>query len=225
MPTPAAQAHACLQAVADASAAPAMQAYMKHHFAFFGIATPKRRAAIRELGVRWRERTALLQACAALWDYPQRECHYVALDWLWQYRKLLLQEDIVWLRQLARRHVWWDSIDGFAKIIGYLVLHAPDQPAAQAAMQDALQDADFWQRRIAMLHQLPCKEKTDQARLFAFALALAHEKEFFIRKAIGWALREYARVAPQAVAAFLAQHRERFSGLTLREAAKHLRDE
>ncbi|MEY4268768.1 MAG: hypothetical protein RIS90_3303, partial [Pseudomonadota bacterium] len=81
---------------------------------------------------------------------------------------------------------------------------------------------NLWVRRVAMLHQLGWKAQTDQARLFRYALALAPETEFFIRKAIGWALRDHARTQPEAVRAFLAEHGLVLSGLTRREAGKHL---
>jgi 3-methyladenine DNA glycosylase AlkD len=89
-------------------------------------------------------------------------------------------------------------------------------------MDAALHDESFWIRRIAMTHQLGWRLETDEARLFGYALRLAPEREFFIRKAVGWALRDYAKWAPQAVGGFVAAHRERLSPLTLREATKHL---
>ena len=81
---------------------------------------------------------------------------------------------------------------------------------------------DLWLRRVALLHQLEWKEHTDQARLFDYCRQCANEKEFFIRKAIGWALRQYARTEPEAVRSFLAAHRKNLSGLSFREASKHL---
>jgi 3-methyladenine DNA glycosylase AlkD len=89
-------------------------------------------------------------------------------------------------------------------------------------MDECLVHPDLWVRRVAMLHQLGWREQTDQERLFSYALTLAPEKDFFIRKAIGWALRDHARTRPDAVRAFLAQHADRLSGLTVREAGKHL---
>ena len=92
-----------------------------------------------------------------------------------------------------------------------------------AHMVTALQHEDFWLRRIAMLHQLGWRADTDAAWLFGAALALAPEDEFFIRKAIGWALRDYARHAPAEVLAFATEHRQQLSALTRREALKHQR--
>jgi 3-methyladenine DNA glycosylase AlkD len=85
-----------------------------------------------------------------------------------------------------------------------------------------LSHSNLWVRRVAMLHQLGWKAQTDEARLLRYALALAPETDFFIRKAIGWALRDHARTRPEAVRAFLLQHAQRLSGLTRREAGKHL---
>ena len=89
-------------------------------------------------------------------------------------------------------------------------------------MEDWIADQNLWLRRAALLHQLKWKEACDQDRLFAFCRLTMHEKEFFIRKAIGWALRQHARVAPDQVARFLIENRTRLSGLSFREAAKHL---
>jgi 3-methyladenine DNA glycosylase AlkD len=80
----------------------------------------------------------------------------------------------------------------------------------------------MWLRRVALLHQLEWKARTDEPRLFRYCLLCAHEPEFFIRKAIGWALRQYARTNPAAVRQFLTVNRAQLSGLSLREAAKHL---
>lgn len=89
-------------------------------------------------------------------------------------------------------------------------------------MDAALEHEFLWVRRIAMLHQLGWREHTDEARLFGYARSLASESDFFIRKAIGWALRDYARHAPEAVSGFLSASRDLISPLTVREASKHL---
>jgi 3-methyladenine DNA glycosylase AlkD len=80
----------------------------------------------------------------------------------------------------------------------------------------------MWIRRAALLAHLKHKEKTDERQLFAHCLLLAGEKEFFIRKAIGWVLRDYSKMAPDTVRAFLHAHRALLSPLSLREASKHL---
>jgi 3-methyladenine DNA glycosylase AlkD len=109
-----------------------------------------------------------------------------------------------------------------AGVIGRL-LRAHRTAGAQEAMDAALLDESFWIRRIAMTHQLGWRRETDEARLFGYALRLAPEREFFIRKAIGWALRDYAKWAPQNVRRFVDAHEDLLSPLTVREARKHLR--
>ena len=89
-------------------------------------------------------------------------------------------------------------------------------------MDEALHAPSFWTRRIAMLHQLGWRLDTDTRRLFGYAATLAPEPEFFIRKAIGWALRDYARWDPQAVRGFVAEQRPQLSPLSVSEAMKHL---
>ena len=89
-------------------------------------------------------------------------------------------------------------------------------------MDQALLHDDFWMRRIALLHQLGWRGETDTERLYSYCLRLAHEKEFFIQKAIGWALRDYARHDPQAIRRFTEAHRQQLAPLTYREASKHL---
>ena len=89
-------------------------------------------------------------------------------------------------------------------------------------MDEWIDDEDMWVARVAILHQLRFGERTDEGRLFDYSLRRAADSEFFIRKAIGWALRQYARTNPDAVRAFVDEHGARFAGLTLREATKHL---
>ena len=95
-------------------------------------------------------------------------------------------------------------------------------PDAEKSMDQALAHANLWVRRVAMLHQLGWRAQTDQERLFRYALTLSPETDFFIRKAMGWALRDHARTQPEAVRAFLMEHASQLSGLTRREAGKHL---
>jgi len=124
---------------------------------------------------------------------------------------------------LVQRQAWWDTVDGLAGVVGDILLRARTrQPDAQRQMDAWLGHPSLWVRRVAMLHQLGWKAQTDQARLFRYALALAPETDFFIRKAIGWALRDHAHSQPEAVRAFLMAHAHVLSGLTRREGGKHL---
>jgi 3-methyladenine DNA glycosylase AlkD len=220
------QAHNLLSPARNPQHAQAMRAYMKDHFPFLGIAAPLRRAICRpllqELGRP--DAATCLAIASELWAQDEREFHYLALDLLARNVRRLSHADIPALLQLARQKSWWDSVDGLVGVIGDILLSEKKQgqPDVHALMDDALTSDDFWLRRIALLHQLGWREQLDWPRLSAYCLQLAAEEEFFIRKAIGWALRDYARHTPQQVATFLQQHRAQLSPLSYREAAKHL---
>lgn len=207
-----------LAPLADSKRAPAMRAYMRDQFEFLGIATPERRAALRPLIRQLRGASAaeLISLARELWQLPEREYQYAAIDILAAHWKCLSAEELPHLIELVRQRSWWDSVDGLAGVIGDILRGQHD------GMDEALADDDFWVRRIALLHQLGWRDRTDQERLFGYSLACAHEREFFIQKAIGWALRDYARHAPVVVRDFLAGPGTGLAALSRREAAKHL---
>ena len=213
-----------LEAAAEPGRAAPMQAYMRDQFIFLGVAAPQRRLAAKALlaGLKDVGADALLKHAQLLWQQPQREYQHVALDMLALHRRQLDFKHIPALLGLARQRAWWDSVDGMAGIVGEVLLAERQRGGdGHAHMDGALRHDDFWLRRIAMLHQLGWRADTDAAWLFDAALALAHEDAFFIRKAIGWALRDYARHAPEAVMAFANAHRQQLSPLSYREALKH----
>jgi 3-methyladenine DNA glycosylase AlkD len=198
---------------------------MRHQFEFIGVPTPQRRQAVLPVFKRLQvENTDHLLACAhVLWTLPAREFQYVATDLLARKWKALGINDIAHLLTIAQQASWWDSVDPLAGVVGDVLKAARvETPQAQAVMDAALQHESLWVRRIAMIHQLGWREHTDEDRLFGYARALAAESDFFIRKAIGWALRDYAWHAPDAVIGFLSASRDLISPLSLREASKHL---
>jgi 3-methyladenine DNA glycosylase AlkD len=210
--------------LADESRAVQMKAYLLDQFEFLGLQAPVRRAAVKGIGkVKWQSADDLLAAAELLWQKPEREYRYTAVDLLRQHSAQLNVNDLPALQALLLRDSWWETVDGLSAVIAD-VMHAAlqQQPNAAVAMDVWLKHPSHWVRRAAILHQLGWRLDTDTTRLFGYAAQLADEKEFFIRKAIGWALRDYARWNPQAVTDFLVEHRERLSGLTVREAAKHL---
>jgi len=206
-----------LQPLANAEKAGAMAAYMRHRFAFLGIQTPLRRQHTRPLIRAFSDDP--LAAAGKLWSLPQREYQYVAVDLLRQQRGQLAGSHLPALEHLVLSKSWWDSVDGLAVTIGNIVWR--ERPLV-ARMDTLIESPEMWLRRVALLHQLDWKADTDQERLFAYCLQCAGEEEFFIRKAIGWALPQYARTNPEAVRRFLESHRQELSALSLREAAKHL---
>lgn len=216
---------AALAPLANRDVAPWMRAYMKDQYDFLGIKTPARRAAAAALIRAQKDAPAaeLFRCARALWALPEREYQYVAIDLLARYVRKLAPEHIPALLALVQKKSWWDTVDALSSVINRVVCAGcAADPAIQALMDDALTSKNFWVRRVALLHQLGWRAKTDSKRLFGYATSCAHEEEFFIRKAIGWALRDYARHAPKEVRAFLREHREVLSPLTVREAEKHL---
>jgi 3-methyladenine DNA glycosylase AlkD len=210
--------------LADASRAAQMKAYLLDQFEFLGLPAPVRRQAVKDMGnLQWQSAGDVLTAAELLWQMSPREYRYTAGDLLRKHSSGLSVNDLPTLQNLLLRDPWWETVDGLSAVIAEVV-HAAvqQQPHAAVVMDVWLKHANHWVRRSAMLHQLGWRLDTDTSRLFGYAQQLANEKEFFIRKAIGWALRDYARWNPQAVTDFLAQNRAHFSGLTVREAAKHL---
>lgn len=196
-----------------------MRAYMRNQFAFLGIPTPVRRQLLRPIfkDLKGSDGAYLIGLAKQLWTLPQREYQYAALDMLALRHKDLAIEHIPDLLQLAQEKSWWDTVDGLASIVGDILAGRHD------GMDAALTSPNMWLRRIAMLHQLGWRAQTDRTRLFDYACTLAPEREFFIQKAIGWALRDYARHDPEGVRTFLRAQENHLAPLTYREANKHLR--
>ena len=212
-----------LRAQADPEQAIPMRAYMLNQFEFLGIRAGPRRDALKGLPKFTGTPDELLTLVEALWHLPEREFRYAAVDLLAKHHKRLDLAALPRMVQWVQTDAWWDTVDGLAGVVGDIVLKAKSRDAdAQKAMDAWLVHPNLWVRRVAMLHQLGWRAHTDQDRLFRYALTLAGETDFFIRKAIGWALRDYARTQPDAVRHFLNQHAEQLSGLTRREAGKHL---
>lgn len=215
---------AALRPLADAQQAQPMRAYMLDQFAFLGVRATPRRQALRGLpSLKTWEAQTLCELADALWKLPEREFQYVAVDLLAKHQRRLGLSALPRILDLVQRKSWWDTVDGLAGVVGDVLLRERrSQPQVQVHMDAWLAHAHLWVRRVAMLHQLGWREQTDEARLLRYALTLGGEKDFFIRKAIGWALRDHARSRPEAVRDFLAHHADQLSGLTRREAGKHL---
>ncbi len=198
-----------------------MAAYMKNRFAFLGIQKPKRHELTREfrkVAKSW-DAPKLRETVDVLWAQDEREFVYLAIELL-RSTSVLEATDLPWLKNLIVTHSWWDSVDALAPdVIGPLVLRFPE---LGEEVESWGTDPNFWLRRAAIIHQLGFKSRTDEARLFRLCLQNAGEKEFFLRKGIGWALRQYARTNPLAVKMFVEENTESLSPLSRREALKRL---
>jgi 3-methyladenine DNA glycosylase AlkD len=212
---------AILEPYRDAAKAALMAKYMRDQFAFLGVPSPQRKALARELfqTLGLLKEPIDVQLVHDLWNLPEREYQYLALDYLDRQRKKLEPTHADLLEYCVTNKSWWDTIDPLAHVAGALVrLH----PVTLERIEAWSRHQNFWLRRIAILHQLAFKRDTDEARLFKYVLENAHDTEFFIRKAIGWALREYSYTSPDAVQKFVQDHAQELSGLSRREALKAL---
>jgi 3-methyladenine DNA glycosylase AlkD len=212
-----------LRRAADPDKAAGMQAYMKTDMPFYGVQKPGRVEILRELVERFPvvDRESYEALVLGLWDLPHREEKYLALGVARHFREHVTPLSLPLYRNLIVEGAWWDFVDEIAtRLIRFLVVEHPAQTWPVVDLW--IDDEDMWLRRSAILCQIGAKQDTDTARLFGFSERRAFEEEFFIRKAIGWALREYAKTDPEAVAAFVLAHRDRLSSLSYREATKHI---
>lgn len=206
----------------SAENAVAMAAYMKGNFPFLGIKTQVRRALLKDA---WTDNNAEVKAhsrdiALKLYALPEREYHYCAIDILVkELKKKFVLADIDFIEYLLVTHSWWDSVDTIAKyLLGGYLSQFPEQ--RDMVIEKFSDSKNMWLNRSAIIFQLGYKTDTDAAVLFAQCLKQRESKEFFIQKAIGWALREYGKHYPDAVKQFVAQHT--LKPLSTREALKNL---
>jgi len=212
-----------LAALADPDKAGPMQAYMKTDMPFYGIPKPARGVVESELKERFVPASAnqYRRNVLALWGLNHREEKYLAIGYARTFKKFVTFEHVDLYQRMIVEGAWWDLVDELAiSIVGKVVLN--NRVRMRPTLEKWIEHDDLWLRRAALICQIGHKRETDPEMLFDFCVRRAHEKEFFIRKAIGWALREFAKVEPDAVRAFLARNGEKLSGLSRREAAKHL---
>ena len=211
-----------LRSEADSDRAEQMAAYLKGQFECLGVPSPTRKSLQRPLLAAAKTATAedVIALADRCWRCDEREFRYVATDLLRARAKALAPTDLAHLRRFITSDSWWDTVDALAvHPVGTLVSRFPE---LKTTMDEWIDDPDIWVARTAILHQMRYKTDLDEQRLFDYALRRAHDTEFFIRKALGWALRNHARVAPDRVRSFVKEHEDALSGLTKREALKHL---
>ncbi|GAA5003603.1 DNA alkylation repair protein [Streptomyces hyderabadensis] len=207
-------------AAADAERAAGMRAYMKDAAPFLGLTSPVRRSLTRVVlaGLPRPDESDCTAVALRCWRLPEREYHYFAVDYLRRHVTHCSSGFLPVVRHLLTTVPWWDTVDLLAAhVVGGLV--AADRGLARD-MDAWIEDEDLWLVRAALLHQLRYKEHTDTDRLFGYCLHQAGHGDFFVRKAVGWCLREYAKTDPDAVRAFVAEHRTRLAPLSVREALR-----
>ncbi|WIX92852.1 DNA alkylation repair protein [Amycolatopsis sp. DG1A-15b] len=214
-----------LAELADPAKAPPMQAYMKSAMPFRGVAKPERSALLKRVLAEHTlpDRVTFSETVLKLWRTAEfREERYAAIDlsgyrayWRWQ------DPDLVPVyEEMIVDGAWWDHVDELAirRIGPILREHRPRMTPIMLAWAG---DDDLWRRRTAIICQVGAKEDTDTDLLTRAIEPAIGETEFFLRKGIGWALRDYAKTAPDWVRCFVDDH-PGLSGLSRREALKHI---
>ncbi|MFP9117983.1 DNA alkylation repair protein [Flavobacterium sp. RNTU_13] len=199
-----------------------MAAYMKDNFDFLGIKAQDRKELFKQaLQLNKTEVKEDFRSIAkALYDMPEREYQYCAVDMLVkQWPKHFVQQDIELIEYFIVTKSWWDSVDPLAKyVLGGYLKQFPDE--TDHVVQRFAKSENMWMNRSAILFQLGYKKETDAALLFSLCDNFSYSKEFFIQKAIGWALREYAKTNANTVREFV--NTANLKPLSVREALKNI---
>ena len=209
-------------AAADPDRAVGARAYMRDQFPFLGIPHPRLAQLDKQVlaGVGPPTGADLVAVALGCWERPEREYQYFACGYLRRFIKVASASLLPTVRTLVVTKSWWDTVDTLAAhTVGPLVTR---HPTLVATMDAWIGDENLWLARTAILHQLTYREHTDPDRLFRYCLDLAGHRDFFIRKAIGWALREYAKTDPIAVTSFVRSQESQLSPLSVREALKNI---
>jgi 3-methyladenine DNA glycosylase AlkD len=210
-----------LEAEANEAQAAAMSAYMKHRFSFLGIKKPQRASLTKDWIAAARtlpySDTELL--VHALWEAPEREYQYVALDLIMKLERKAPQRAIELYTHCVVEKSWWDTVDLIASNL--IATHFKRFPEDKVRLVEDWRNSDNeWLVRCCLLFQLKYKQTTDVELLSSLIQQHAQWKTFFIEKAIGWALRQYAKEDPQWVIDFV--ERLPMSALSRREALKNV---
>jgi 3-methyladenine DNA glycosylase AlkD len=212
-----------LKSVARPTSVAAMQAYLKTDMPCYGVTRPQLKVIAREMLRQFApaDRRAYEAGVRTLWKREHREAKYAAIDYAVGCKPFVTSRSLKLYERLVRDGQWWDLVDGVAV---WLVspVYLAERAKVRPTIERWIDDPDLWIRRTALLAHNTHKRATDQRQLFDHCLRRAHEKDFFIRKAIGWALRQYSYANPIAVRRFLRTNQNRLSGLSVREASRQL---
>lgn len=200
-----------------------LRAYTKSSLPFHGVTTAELRTICRDLIARYPIGSALewRRAIAAIWaGATHREERHAAIELAGArpYRRFETPAVLPLYQRLIRSGAWWDYVDALAKRVASLLARYPEQ--LTPTLRRWSRDDDLWIRRAAIIAQVGFRQYTDRALLFDVIQPSIASRDAFLRKAIGWALREYAKAEPDEVGRFLDRHRGRLSPLSMREAEK-----
>ncbi len=196
-----------------------MAKYMKNNFNFSGIKSPILKSISIPLIQKYKTQNyeEIQKTALELWEKEEREYQYVAMEYLKRNKAFKFEESINLFETLILSKSWWDSVDLIAShLIGGYFLTFPEK--IEDFVENALQNDSFWMRRTAIIFQLQYKNQTRIDLMEKAIFYCSNEKEFFIRKAIGWILRQYSYTNPNYVIEFVKTHN--LSKLSQKEALK-----
>ena len=195
-----------------------MSKYMRNMFSFCGLHRPERQEVYRDFITEEKKSGIIdwdfLEQC---WNDKHREFQYLACEYLSALRIFLKYEDTDKIRKFVETKSWWDTIDSLCKVIGDISLR--DKRVKDLMLEWSLDD-NFWIRRTAIEHQLCLKQATDKELLSKIIKNNFGSEEFFINKAIGWALREYSKTNPVWVKNFIETNKDKMNTLSIKEGLK-----
>lgn len=199
-----------------------MERYMKNKFTMYGMPMAERRSISNAF---FKENNppkdnSIIPFIELCWEQEKREFHYVGMEYAEKCKLFLDPDNFSLFEFLITNHSWWDTVDFIAShLVGKLILNNPDK--FEELNSYMVSHENLWMRRTSLIYQLFYKEKTREDFLFQNCLSLINEEDFFIRKAIGWSLRQHSKLNPKSVSAFVSTHP--FSPLSNREALKHIK--
>jgi 3-methyladenine DNA glycosylase AlkD len=203
----------------NADGADKMAAYMKGKFAFYGVSSPVRKELTRELYREYGVPSSALDVVKMLWAQPKRELHYVAQELLMKSKKQWQEHYIEDIEMLITTNSWWDTVDHLASnVVGEYFIKWPQ--GKLEIIRRWNKSNNMWLVRTSIIFQLKYKDNVDVGLLSECILRHTSDKEFFIRKAIGWSLRQYAKYNQDWVISFLESNV--MQPLSRREATKNL---
>lgn len=197
-----------------------MEKYLRNKFKFYGLKSPERRKSYHDLIKAERKNKKIdWKLLDQAWSDSHREAQYFACDYLISLEKYLTFEDIDQIFNYIKSKQWWDTIDSLIKPIGKIGLR---DERVNELMLAWSKDNDFWVRRVAIEHQLLRKDKMNIELLEKILENNLNSSEFFINKAIGWALRDYSKSNPEWVREFIENHVSDMAPLSIKEGSKYL---
>ena len=200
--------------------AESMSKYMQDKFSFLGVRGATRTEIYKKYFPEARKTKTIdwnfVESC---WNIEEREFQYVVVYYLKAMQKFLKREDISRLKYLIVTKSWWDTVDLLAKVVGSLVIRIEGY---DQIMLEWSKDSNIWLKRVAILYQLSLKDKVDEIILDKILVNNLGDSEFFINKAIGWALRDYAKYNPEWVREFIKKNMDNMANLSIREASKYI---